>query len=964
MAVDMDTSWLDGSSVLGIGWSALLAAVLLLRCEPAPAPEPAVSAAASAPAPPSPRLPTDPELQVKRFDNGVTFVSRAKPNPSHRATLALIVGVGSLVEQEDERGLAHFVEHMAFNGTKNLPRSELARFLEGRGLAVGADVNARTTHRATSYFLELPGDDSALLDRGVAILEEWGTNIVFDSAAIEQEKGIVLAEMRVRGREQHLLERVSAEWLLAGTRYAERGVLGLEGVIGSASTARLERFYRRWYQPQHFTIVAYGDFDTEAMERRIARHFGAIPTPIEPEVAPRFDLPSPAGEHVLTHADPALETRSVAVYLQRKLEGYATQADYRERILGRVVARVLHRRLQGLPAKQGSGVLGASASYYEGDPGYYDVIHLSAASGGDPKLALGALLTELERLARHGVSEHEVQVAAGGVQDDWVRETNARGPREYADWLAVRVAHGVATPSPSQQVALLVRLLAGLTPGEVHQHAQLWAERASRHLLALGREAAELPDEAALRQVAAEVRRAAIAPRDEAPEGPLMSSLPEPGGIVSKQYEAAIDAHVWVLSNGARVVFKRMPNDRWLEVAATSPGGYFRARGTELVNARLAGILLWQLGLGEHDATTIRRRLSEARVMLLPSLDEYSEGMGGRAPVESSEEMFQALHLLFVAPRFDRADFEVARSRMREVLVQQLADPKSALLWEIERQMLRDHPAHVPLPPAAAAELDPDIVRALHADRFDAGDFTFVLVGETTEAALEPLIQRYIGSLPGRQRADAALRPEVSHRSGITRIRMKRAGGDTTLVRLVFHGGARLSHGAELEPLREYLGLRLREVLREEMGDVYSVETFSSRRAPPRHGYEIGLEFECAPARCEALVRAALDVVSALRDQGPVPHLMATLNGQRERRAAADLTSARFWLSELTEAYRRNEDAAASVSRLAKPTRVSSAALRTAARRYLQPGQYLDARLEPEHSASADGPPQGRGNLP
>lgn len=894
-----------------------LVLALLAGCEAAPAPKakvgatPAATLGAEPSVNPSPPLPTDRALSVTRFDNGVTFASRVKPNEAGIVVLALVVHGGSLLEEEGERGLAHFVEHMAFNGTVHHPKDELRRFFDGLGLALGADVHATTTPTSTSYFLVLPGTDAALLDRGAAILKEWATSIVFDDDAVEQERGVLLSEMRLYDGVRERVRQVISPWLLGDARHAKRDPLGLAEVITAATSSQLERFYRRWYGPRSFTVVAHGQFDAQEMQRRVQETFGSIPREADAPALPRFELPVPSGEHALAHADPELGVSTASVYLQRALASYATEHDYRERLLSRLVAHVLNRRVQRSSLLTDAQLLGASATYVDGAFDRYGIVQLAATTEADPGRALSALLTELERLVRHGVSPREVELARKAVVNDWVVETNDRGLRPYAAWLAERLAHGFAVPSPEQQAALNVPLLAEITPSDVQASARLWAESASRHLLVLGREAAALPSEAALRQVSVEAKAAAVEPWPHADPKPLMVDRPAPGRLGSKRHIAEVDVQEWTLANGARVVFKRMPSDQHLAFVASSPGGYHRLEGDALMNARLTGLVLPQLGLGVHDAATTADLLSEARIGLEPRLDEYSEGARGGAPVSSLEQMFQALHLMFTAPRLEPADFELARRRLRAFLEQKRTDPTAVFGAAIERQVLGEHARHQPLLPDAVALLDPESVRAVHADRFgNIGDFTFVFVGETTEAALEPLIQRYLASLPGSPRADAARETELAFRPGVTRVRVQRGGADKAQVRLVFHGDGPLSPQAEqeLEALRAYVDLHLHELLRERLGGVYGVDTSFVRRGSPLTGYEVRIQFECQPAQSEALTRATLEVLEALRRKGPEPRLLATLREQHARHAAHALTTSGYWLYALGEAYRHAED--------------------------------------------------------
>lgn len=907
-------------------------------------------------------LPTDPDVQVARFDNGVTFLSRVIPTNLDRVVLALVVKAGSLVEHDDERGLAHFVEHMGFRGTSHFPGGEVIRFLDRAGLAFGADANAFTGHASTSYILELPAGDGALLDRAVALLADWAAGMAFDPAVVDKERSVVLAEMRERRgtAPAQLQEMLRERWLMRGTRHAERAVMGLESVVESASAEQLAGYYRRWYQPQNLLVMANGRFDAQAMRRRVEQHFAALPAPAKPEAVPRFTLaarkaPDVKNPAVVLEANAELPASSVTVHLQRGVSAFTSEADYRRRLLDRLVAELLRQRVQALPQRAGSTLLGANVFYVPGDVGMYDTLEVSARPEGAPSSALVPLLTELERVQRHGFTARELAVASARVKQDWVKSADARGQlKAYVLSVGQRVALGEATPSLRQEADLNVRLLAGISAVEVSGHGAAWARDAERYLIVLGRDAAMLPSEGAVREIVGQVSSAPVAAVEAAEEGSpssLMQAPPPQGSILSRQRIEALDVRVWTLSNGARVVFKPLPSEGRVGLRAISPGGIQAQRGRALVNARVADAVVFPLGLGANDGTTTARLLAEADVQIVPRVLEFSEGVRASAPARSLEALLTAVYLSMAAPHWDTGAFELQRRRVREVLRNQAADPVAFFASEVERQLFSMHPRHTPLVASDADQLDPEAIRAFYMDRFgDAGDFTFVIAGNTTDAALEPLVERYLGSLPGTPRADGAPVSDIHARPGVTRVRVRRGVGHPSQVRRIYHGEEPTSPGAwgDLEGLRAYLDLRLREVLRQELGAVYHVETWSSLREPPQQGYELGFRFDCPDRRSAELRDAALGVLADLRKNGVAQSYLDAIGQQRARAVDDSRHKTEFWLDALADAYRRGNDPARVIAERTAATRFSSDELRRAARHYLRDDQYLDALLEPE----------------
>jgi zinc protease len=898
-------------------------------------------------------MPRDPAVQVTRFANGVTFVSRAVPALQKGVALALIVRVGSLAENADERGFAHLIEHLAFEGTLHSARSDLAQFQKELGITLGADANATTTHTSTNYLLEVSGDDAAVLDRAVRVLADWAKGVPFDPESVARARSEVLAEERASDNERaRLQQRLNELWLTASA-YAGRDPIGVHEVIDSAMPEQLARFHRRWYQPQNFIVVANGDFDVAEMRRRVEQQFAPFPRPEHADVLARAELKVSASRELvyIEHAA-ELPADSVEVGLKRESNGFRTEADYRRGLLDRLVAYLIRRRLAAVAAAADSPLAMADVVLQEGDWGLFDALHLQARAKAAPEPALQSLLTELERISRHGFTPKELALGRTALDRDWTSEWSRRNKlRQQALELARRVAQGDALPSWEQEQALRRRLLDSITLEDLERHGQSWARQSERLLIVVARDAAHKPAESAIRAIATRARESPVASSAADLELPLMTSAPTPGAVVSAQRIEAINAQVWVLANGARVMLESLNSEPGkISFLASSPGGTYRLRGRQLINALVAPSVVGQLGLGERDAATTQRLLYESGVQITPWISDYEEGVRGEGYVANLEELFQALHLTLSRPGHDTAAFEVQKERLRENLAARRASPTEAFEDEISRRLWRNHPRYSILPPQAVEAMDLESMRALYLDRFgDVGDFTFVFVGDVGSDQFEALVRRYLASLPGTARNDAAARPDAHYRSGITHVRLELGTQQQALVKVVFHGdeAAPPSAERELRALASYLELRLREELRERLGGVYGVDVFYALRVPPRQGHEIGFRFECSPAQLRQLEQAAFAVIDDLRSEGMKPSYVDTLRRQLQASNGSLGHSALFWQQQLLAAGRSGRDPATVLEEASRLDHVTSDSLRQAAQRYLRPDQYLEALLLP-----------------
>ncbi len=899
----------------------------------------------------SPLLPIDPALHVEAFESGVKYLSQPVPTDRKGLVMGLVVHVGSLAEREDERGIAHFVEHMAFAGTEHFPDRKLLAFLDRAGFVFGADTLAQTDYRFTSYFLELSDDDSELLDQAALILADWASGIRFAPEAVEKERAVILAEKRLRNTARgRIRERQNTRWL-SGSRYAERAPIGVDAVLESVSPERLERFYRRWYHPGNFTVVVSGEFEVGAMRERIAQHFAALPPAAKPAVMPQPTLVVQPGDHFELEADSEQQFSAVAVGLQRAATGLLNEGNVRQRLIDSLITSMLQRRVEGLPASSGAAVLNTSAQLAWGEVGMFDSLQLQAVYDDGVEKALAALLGELERVARQGFSEREFEQGRAAMVRARAEAQKSRSSlRQQAAGAARRLVLQQAVPSPSQEDEVSGRLLKTITVEEVNRAATGWVRDGARQVLVVEREPARLPTEASLRALVARVRQAPIAsPVDEA-AAPLMAALPTAGSVTSEQELEGIAAHVWTLDNGARVVFKRMDSEAGkLSLRASSPGGTYGLQGSDLTNALASALVVSQIGLGPHSAAATRDLLAEAGVQMSPWISDYEQGLRGAAYVTGLEPFFQAIHLFLTAPGRDTGAFELQRRRLREVWEHRLADPNAYFQSAIDSRVWKNNPRYTLPAPEAADELQLEKIRSIYLDRFsNVANFTFVLVGDAQPAALTPLIERYLASLPGGAQRGFPAKADATLRPGITRIRVKRDSGEEK-VSVSFHGDDPLPPSAwyDLDALSEYLDIRLREALRQRLGGTYSVEVWFSLRPPPRQGYELGFRFDCKPGQSQALKQAAFDVVRELQRHGAEPHYVDALRSKRERTAAAALRSAGFWLQELEEVYRRHLDTNELTARITSTAHISRAALQRSGRQFLRMNQYVDAVMTP-----------------
>jgi zinc protease len=939
-----------------------LALLALVACTPKPrdarteVPTAGPPVVAATPDDDSPALALEPAVQTGVLDNGLTYYIRRHGKPEHRAFLWLAVDAGSVLEDDDQRGLAHFVEHMAFNGTARFEKNTIIDFFERAGMDFGADVNAYTSFDETVYMLTVPTDDAKLLSTGYDVIEDWAGAVSFVPAEVEKERGVVIEEWRLgRGASQRVFDN---QWpvFLAGSKYAQRLPIGEKAILESAPVARLQAFYRDWYRPDNMAVVIVGDVDPVAAKREIEARFGKLTNPAKAKVRPAVPVPLLDETRVHVQTDPEMAMTQVTVSIKGPHSGYATEHDFRDALVEDLLHGMLRARLDELQQRP-EAPFTFSFSYTNQMGRAVDVFNLFAGAKPDQaEAAVKTLLVELERVRRHGFLDVELaRINAEHLRslEQQLAEADTVDGGEYAFGLVTQFLEGRTMIGAAAELALAKRMLPTITLAEVNARAQAWASRKDRVISAAGASRDAMPSEPALLATAAAVSTVAIDPWQEASLGAaLMAKAPVPGTIVKREDIAEIGVKVWTLSNGARVVLKptTFKNDEVL-FEAFSPGGTSLAPAKRFGSAEFAASIVAQSGVGDHDAVALRKLLNGKVVRVEPFIGELEEGMRGSASPQDLETLLSLVHLYFTAPRTDAQAFEAWKGQMTGFFQNRDLDPQAAFFDAFGKAATSDHPRRRPPTAASIAAVDHASAVDFYRTRFaDADDFTFVFVGNLDEAALERHAATYLASLPALpRRRDKWRDVGVKAPKGVTKVRVKRGQDPKSFVMMAFHGAAKWSPEAkdDLAMLSEALGIRLREILREDMSGVYGVFASGAFDRRPKPEYQFMIGFGCSPENAEALTGAVLETVAKVKAQGVDAPIITKLVEQRRRALEVQLKDNGFWIGQLADHMRYGTDARKMLELGKMVERVSSDAVQGAARRYLG-RDVVDALLMPE----------------
>ncbi|MDX1546702.1 MAG: insulinase family protein [Rhodothermales bacterium] len=934
----------------------LLLALLATACAtPAPTAEAPARGAPGADAP----LPLDPAVRTDTLPNGLVYYVRAHDEPKHRAELRLAVDAGSLLEDADQRGLAHFVEHMLFNGTARFEEQALVDFLERTGMRFGPDVNAYTSFDETVYQLEVPTDTAGVLTTALDVLEDWAAAATLDAAEIDKERGVVIEEWRAGRGAAGRLRDALLPVLLEGSRYADRLPIGDTLTLRTAPPEALRRFYRDWYRPDQMAVVAVGHFDAEIVEAMIRARFAPLENPPAPRERPAFGIPGHPSTRYAVLTDPEYPLTQVQVLFQRPAVPARTEADFRARLVSALFRGMLNKRFAER-ARTGEAPFLTAAVSEGGFVRAADYTGLVANVSEDSVArALGALVVEAERVRRHGFLETELDRQRVILQRAYERAFNDRANTRSAAFAAAYVRHFLEeypAPGIAYEHALAQRLLPTITVEEVNARAADLLAEDDRLVLVMMPEKAGLtpPTEAALAAVLNGLADRPLAPYvDAVSDEPLLPDVPAPAAVVAERAIPALGVTEITLENGVRVVMK--PTDfkeEEVRFTAFSPGGTSLVSDADYLAATVAEALVVKSGVGAFDRTALAKKLAGRIASVIPSIGETEEGLRGTAAPTDLETLFQLIHLYVTAPRVDSAAVRAFRNEQGTFLRNREATPASAFQDSLIAALYGTH-LRRRVPTAAEIEaVDGAHALALYRQRFaDAGDFTFVFVGNFAPDSLRMLARTYLGTLPAQGRAEAPRAVGPAPPEGVVRKTAYRGQEPQSRVGLVFHGPFAYDarHRHRLRSLEAVLNLRLRDELREERAGVYSASVQSSATDRPTPRYELSVFFGADPARVDELREAVFAEIEQIQGGEGLEEAVAKVQEQQRRERQTLLEQNGFWLGALAFYYRTpGEDPEDLLAYDALIDGLTPEAVAEAARRYLDRARYVEVVLYPE----------------
>ncbi|HEY1025349.1 MAG TPA: insulinase family protein [Sphingobacteriaceae bacterium] len=907
-------------------------------------------------------LPTDPDVKIGRLANGLTYYIRKNAEPKNRAELYLVNKIGSIVENDDQQGLAHFTEHMAFNGTRDFPKNEIISYLQKAGVRFGADLNAYTGFNQTVYQLPLPTDSIETFRKGFDILSNWAGYVTFDNKEIDQERGVIIEEERQRGKNaQERMSRQLFPVLLANSRYAERIPIGKTEILQNFKYETIKQFYKDWYRPNLQAVVAVGDFDINEVEKLIKDNFSGLKNPANERTRQQYPLPGNEEPLVKVVTDPEYPYTVAQVIYKHPEVIEKTTDDLKRQMMSSMINSMLGARITEIMQKGNAPFVFAQSSYgpYQGGLVSADAFTSIAVAKTADELekALSAVLAENIRMKKFGFTQSELDRAKQNLLTGVEKMFKEKDKTKSSVFVQDYVQHfltGEAIPSIAYTYDFYNKTLPTVSLKEINELAATFITDENRLIIVQSsdKEKEKLPAEKTLLAWSNHAGKDVAAYVDNVVTKPLLSEKLAGGKVVSQKSVNEIGITELTLSNGVKVVLKPtdFKNDQIL-FAATSPGGTSLASDENYLSAAQAASLVDASGISEFDATQLSKLLTGKVVNVTPGVSSLREGLSGSAAPKDLETALQLTYLYFTQPRKDANVFKTQLDEMRTVLAGRPAQP-TAVYQDTIAAVLSSYNKRGMTPTVAdLAQIDLDRAYQFYKDRFaDASDFTFFFVGNFKVDEIKPMLEQYLGSLPSSDRTENFKDLGIEPLKGKVTKTVFKGLENKANVSLLFHGNYSYTddNNLMLDALKQVLDTKITERLREKESGVYSPGVSVSYNKDPKASYSIGIYFSCAAENVEKLVAAAIDEVNKLKQNGAAPEDIQKFIAEEKRQLEVQSRDNGFWLSYLRNAYIENDDPKKILNYTKTLNKVTPATTKEAAARFLSGENYMKLVLMPE----------------
>lgn len=858
-------------------------------------------------------LPLDPKIRTGILPNGIKYYVRYNAKPEKRMELRLAVNAGSTAEDDDQQGLAHFVEHMCFNGTKNFKKSELVDYLESIGTKFGPHLNAYTSFDETVYMMQVPTDSDTYIAKGLQILEDWAHNVVFDSTEIDKERGVVTEEWRLGQGAQERMRRIYWPTLFKDSRYAVRLPIGKPEILQKCSHDVLRKFYRDWYRPDLMAVMAVGDFDVDAMENRIREQFSKISNS-ERRARPLVKWEVPDNKEFLTATAQDKEAQFTLIQLiyKQPVEEIKMVGDYRKLIVHELYNGMINQRLSELQKQADPPFIFAQSNYSKMVRNKNSYISFAAVKQDGIDRGIKTLVTENERVKRFGFTTGELERQKKESMRNIERAFNEKDKTESHNFVSEYVRNFLENePAPGIEFELNLyrKFLNEISLEEINALAKKWitnGENAVIIVLAPEKEGVVVPSDEKIKSLIKDAQTGNItAYVDKVVNKPLLDKKPSGGRIASERPMSDVGVTMLSLANGITVYLKEtdFKNDE-IMFTAFKMGGTSLSEDKEYQSADYSNAIVDESGVGEFDKISLDKLMQGKIVNVTPSIVDINAGMDGSFSPQDIETAFQLIYLYTTSPRKDETAFKSFIEQQKGFLQNRQSSPeqifRDTILYAMSNYNFRFRPETVEL----LKEIDLNKALDIYKQRFgDANGWTYTFVGNFKTETIKPFIETYLGGIPSSGKKETYRDLGIKPPEGKMDKTVKKGSEPKAAVSLKWTGQFEYNrlNRFKINALVKLLSIKLRENLREEKGGVYGVGVSPKLTHYPNAMYELTINFGCSPDNADKLMAACFDEINDVKKNGCNDKNLVKIKETFIRERETYLKENGFWMASISQ---------------------------------------------------------------
>ena len=906
-------------------------------------------------------VPIGPQVKVGQLANGLTYYIQKNSRPEKRLELRLVVKAGSILEDEDQLGLAHVTEHMAFNGSTHFKKHELISYLQSMGLKFGADLNAHTSFNETVYMLPIPTENPDNIEKGFLVLEDWAHGVAFNDPDIDSERAIVLEELRTGRGAQERMNKVLLPKIFSGTLYAKRLPIGTEDSIKTFKFDAIKRFYKDWYRPNLMAVVIVGDIDPNAAQALVESHFGKLtnPTNQRPRLYPAIPARN-ASEAIVVTDKEATNNVMMIRYPVQPQPAEITLGDYRQTMIERLFGAMLGQRMQDLTQQAAPPFVGGGSGMGRLVPGYrsFNSSALLGRMGAEP--AVAALVQENERARQFGFSAAEMERSKKNLlrsAEQAYAEREKTDSAQYAAEYQRNFLEDERIPGIENELVYVREMLPTILLADINAYAKAAIpDKAAKLVVYTG---SDKPDNATptepqlLSSVSQAEQRVVVARSEKAVATNLMAKPPQGGTVVAERFKPLLGVTEWDLSNGVKVILKPtdFKNDE-ITLAANRFGGQSLYGQADMYNAGYASSAVAAMGLSEFAPADLQKMMAGKLVSVNVGTGAYNDYVNVSTSMADLETALQLLSLKFGPTRRDVGLYQSFVSRAQDSARNAIARPESVFSDAVQTTLFNGHPRVWLTPrPANFDHLNLERMRNIYQERFgSAKGMTFVMVGSFTPEVVKPLVARYLGSLPTSdiptEFIDMGIRPV----SGVVKKEVRIGSEPKSQVLINFAGPAEYSETEQLRlgALVEVLNIKIIDVLREKLTLIYGGSMRGGLLRTPYPHYQLTLTLPCAPENVDKVIAAAFGEIQKIQDAGADPADWAKVKTNWLTTHRKNLRENGYWMGRLQTAALYGTDPATLLDYEKQVAAITPEDVQAMAKRYLTRDNFVQVVLYPE----------------